>query len=509
MSDSMKSGPSGQDRIRSIVIVGGGTAGWMSACLLAHRLQRQQIKITVIESSAIGTVGVGEGTVPAIRDFFRDIELDEALVLRETGGTFKLGVDFRDWLRPGHSFFHPFGLYGARSRGVQFHHYWLKLRKAGHDLPLADYSLCIQMAKAGLFMQPPANPANDLGIFDWAMHFDAARLAKLLRTLASKNGVEHIDDRIIGHTLHPETGNIQSIETEGGLSVAGDLFVDCSGFRALLIGQALGVPYISWNDFLPCDRAVAMPSELAGNEAPCTVSTALPAGWQWTIPLQHRAGNGYVYSSAHISDDEAAATLKSRLKGAALGEPNLIRFNAGCRARFWSRNCVAIGLAAGFLEPLESTSITLIQTGVEKLLDLFPDRNFDPALAAEYNRTTTLEYERIRDFLMLHYAGNQRVGEPLWDHCRTMELPEKLAHKIRLFRSRGKLVRYEWETFLDPSWLSMYAGFGMLPDRYDPMADYFTNDELVSALGRMREAINAALKHAKPHRQALAEMCGS
>lgn len=490
----------GGSAIRSIVIVGGGTAGWMAACLLAKRLDRQDVSITVIESHMIGTVGVGEATVPAIRDYFRAIDLDEMEVLRETGGTIKLGIEFRDWLRPGHRFFHPFGLYGLSSRGVPFHQYWLKCLHAGDERPLEDYSLCSELARRGLFMPPVDNPVNELGVFNWAVHFDASLFARQLKTHGTARGVRLVDDVIVDVRLDPASGHVRDVVTEGGQSVAGDLFIDCSGFRALLIGKALNTPWVDWRDLLPCDRAVAMPCALdPALDFPYTVSTARPAGWQWRIPLQHRVGNGYVYSSAHLSDDEAIADLRGRLEGEALGEPNLIRFSAGHRVHFWNGNCVAVGLAAGFLEPLESTSITLIQTAVEKLIDLFPDTGFDPALAAEYNRATTLEFERIRDFLILHYLGNRRLGEPMWDALRAASPPDRLAHKLRLFQARGKLVRYEWEAFLDPSWLSMYAGFGMLPNRHDPMADHFTDAEIASALDRMREAIGAASAHAMPH----------
>jgi tryptophan halogenase len=405
--------------IRSILIAGGGTAGWMAATYLAARLQGTGIAITVLESSTIGTVGVGEATVPAIRDFFKAIGLHDFDVLRATGGTPKLGIDFADWAGEGSRFFHPFGLYGLSSRGVPFHQYWLKLAHAGQSRDLADYSLCTEMARSGTFMLPVDNPVNDLAVFDWAVHFDATRFAAMLRDHAERQGVTRIDDIITHVELDGETGHIARIETQGTLALSADLFIDCTGFRSLLLGQALGSPWVDWTAMLPCDRAVAIPCAASGPfDRPYTTSTARRAGWQWRIPLTNRIGNGYVYASSQISDDEAAATLRGNLEGQALAEPNLIRFGAGHRQRFWAGNCVGIGLAAGFLEPLESTSITLIQTGLEKLIDLFPDRACDPALASEFNRATTLEYERIRDFLILHYHGNRRHGEPLWDAMR-------------------------------------------------------------------------------------------
>jgi tryptophan halogenase len=355
-------------------------------------------------------------------------------------------------------------------------------------------------------LPPPESPPNELGVFDWAVHFDAGLFARFLAAKAVRElGVVHVGGTITHAIVDAETGNIASVTLADGRSIEADLFIDCSGFRSLLLGGALGVGYEDWIDWLPCDRAVAIPCERRAPLTPFTRSTALAAGWQWRIPLQHRVGNGYVYASRHISDDEAVATLRAGLEGPALAEPNLLRFRTGHRHRFWERNCVALGLAAGFLEPLESTSITLIQSGIERLVALFPNRRFDPALADEFNRITRLEYTRIRDFLILHYFGNRRIGEPLWDHCRAISLPDPLAHKLRLFRSRGTMVRYEWESFQDPSWLSMFAGFDMLPDTHDPIADHFTGEQLDGAMRRMREAIAKAVALSTPHEAFLAQ----
>lgn len=490
---------SGDGAIRSIVVVGGGTAGWMSASYLARRLSHLPVAITVVDSAQLGTVGVGEATVPAIRDFFAAIELGEPDVLRATEGTIKYGIRFVDWAKQGHQFFHPFGLYGVPARGVPFHQYWLKLRAGGDDRPLADYCLCTQLAERGLFLPPPDRPTNDLGVFNFAVHFDASKFAALLKSLSLANGVRHVDARINGVERDGADGRLIAVLLDGGGRIEADLWIDCSGFRSLLLGEALEVPYVDWRRWLPCDRAIAMPCRSAGPHKPMTTATAQPAGWRWHIPLQHRVGNGHVYCSEFMEDDEAERLLRDGLEGEPLAEPNRLRFTTGHRERFWDRNVVAIGLSSGFLEPLESTSITLIQSGLERFVQLFPDRGFDPRLAAAYNRQSTLEFERIRDFLLLHYWANRRQGEPFWNRMREIDLPDALQGKLDAWRAGGEFVRYEWDTFQDPSWLSMYAGFGDLPARHSPLADQFGERELRDTFDRMRAAIDATLRHAEPH----------
>ncbi|MFS0772779.1 tryptophan halogenase family protein [Sphingomonas sp. 1P08PE] len=495
--------------LRSIVIAGGGTAGWMAAALLSRRLAPLGIAITLIESAAIGTVGVGEATTPAIRDFFAEAGLDEAAVMRASEGTAKLGILFDGWAGDGNRFFHPFGLYGTPSNGVDFHHYWLKLRAAGDATPLDRYSLACQLALHGRMMTP-LRPAPDYAYFDWAVHFDAALFARHLRDMSLSRGVTRIDARIRHVDRCVETGRILALDTDGAGRIAADLFIDCTGFRSLIAGEALGEPYIDWTALLPVDRAVAIPCAARGgkeNIEPFTRVTARPAGWQWRIPLRHRVGNGYVYAGGHVSDDEACATLRATLEGEALAEPNLLRFTTGRRERAWVSNCVALGLAAGFLEPLESTSITLIYSGLQRLLSLFPDTAMDPALAAEYNRITALEYERVRDFLVLHYWANGRT-EPFWRERRDTVLPEPLAHKIRLFAARGRMVRLEWETFADPSWLSILIGMGIEPERWDPLADGFAPDQIQGAFGRMARDVTKLASAAPTHRDWLESMLG-
>jgi tryptophan halogenase len=496
--------------VRSIVIVGGGTAGWMAATYLARRLGHLRPDITVIESAAIGTVGVGEATVPAIRDFLAAIELGEPEVLRETGGTIKYGIRFDGWKREGHRFFHPFGLYGVAARGVAFHHYWLKMRAAGDATPLSDYCLATQLAERGLFLPPSDRPANDLGVFNFAVHFDASKFAALLRRLAVANNVRHIDARIDAVERDGDDGRVAAVTLDDGRRVAGDLWIDCSGFRSLLLGEALGVPYVDWRHWLPCDRAIAIPCAAAdGPTTPFTVATARAAGWQWRIPLRHRVGNGYVYCSDHVDDDAAERALLASLEGEPLAAPNRLRFTTGHRARFWEKNVVALGLASGFLEPLESTSISLIQSGLERFVALFPDKDVDPRLAATYNRQSVLEFERLRDFLLLHYWSNRRVGEPFWDRMRALAPTEGLQIKLDAWRAGGEFVRNEWDTFQDPSWLSMYAGFDDLPARHSPLADQVSERDLADSLSRMRAAIAGTLAHAEPHDALLARTVGA
>jgi tryptophan halogenase len=479
----------------------------MAAASFAHYFANNGLEITVVESSAIGTVGVGEATVPAIRDFFRSLGLDDFAVMRATQGTCKLGIEFKDWSRIGESFIHPFGVFGMPARDVAFHQYWLRLRQLGDTTPYAAYSLAAELCRQNRFTRPHPNPSSGLSVFDWAVHFDAGLFAKLLRDYALERGVQRIDARIVDVNLRGADGFIESVTLEGGTRVAGELFIDCSGFRGLLMEGALHTGYEDWTRWLPCDRAVAIPCAPAGELTPYTRATARAAGWQWRIPLQHRTGNGYVYCSQHLSDDAAAATLMTSLEGERLAEPNFLRFTTGHRRKFWNRNCVALGLAGGFLEPLESTSIQLIETGIEKLRRLFPDKNFAPELAEEFNRQSGLEYERLRDFLVFHYKATTRDDSPLWRQCRSMEIPETLALKLRLFKARGFLVRYEWETFHDPSWLALYTGFDYLPDGYDPLADCFSADDLRMQLKNMRENIARTAAVTPTHAEFIARHC--
>ena len=455
---------------RSVVIVGGGTAGWMAAAALS-RFVPPDCTITLVESEEIGTVGVGESTIPQMTVFNQCLGIDEAEFLRETSGTCKLGIEFVDWLRPGHRYFHGFGSVGRDLGLVPFHHYWLRSRALGNQNGLSAYSPTAMAAREGRFGRPAAVDGPARLAFGYAYHIDAIAYARYLRRYAEKGGVQRIEGRIVGVDRDPQSGDICVLRTADGREIDGDLFFDCSGFAALLIGRALDVGFEDWSHWLPCDRAWAAPSTNRGAPLPFTRSTAREAGWQWRIPLQHRAGNGIVYSSAHVTDDAAREDLLGSIEGELLLDPRQLRFTTGRRTRMWERNCIALGLAGGFLEPLEATSIYLVQSGVARALRYFSGGPIAEADRTAFNAETEFEYAAIRDFLILHYHANQRVGEPFWDYCRTMPVPETLAHKMALFRANGRIFRENLELFDVPSWLQVMWGQGIRPENYNPLAD--------------------------------------
>jgi tryptophan halogenase len=469
-------------RIRKIAIVGGGTAGWMAAAVLARILKPADVTIQLIESQEIGIVGVGEATVPVIQVLNGLLGIDEADFLRKTGGTFKLGIEFRDWSRLGQTHFHFFGDFGAPIEGIPPHHHWLKLRQLGEAAALGEHSLPYVIGKLGRFSLPAAD-------YKYAYHFDAGLYARYLRANAEARGVRRQEGKVVDVELRGEDGFIRTLVLDSGERIDAEFFIDASGFRGLLIEQALHTGYEDWSHWLPCDRAAAVPCACEGDLTPYTVSTARSAGWQWRIPLQHRTGNGYVYCSQFIGDDAATDALLSGLDGRPLAGPRLLRFTTGHRKQFWNRNCLAIGLAGGFLEPLESTSIQLIQTALARLIEMFPDRNFDPGVSAEYNRVSVNELERIRDFLILHYCATERDDSPLWRYCRTMSLPDSLKHKMDVFRSSGRVPLYSEESYQEPSWVAIFLGQNIYPRRYDPLVDNIDTEHLKRGLLQRRRAI--------------------
>jgi len=492
--------------IRTVVIVGGGTAGWMTAAALSWAF-RGRMTIRLIESLEIGTVGVGEATIPHIRSFNQRLGIDEREFMARTRATFKLGIEFRNWGRLGDAYIHPFGAYGSPIGGVDFHHYWLKRHLAGDNTSISDYSLPIVAAYLNRFNPPTADRRSLLSTFSYAYQFDAGLYATFLRRYAEQRGTVRTEGKIVDVGVSPEGGTIQTVTLADGQVVEGDLFIDCSGFRGLLIEQTLHAGYEDWTRWLPCDSAVAVPCENSGPWTPYTRATADEYGWRWRIPLQHRVGNGYVFCSGYIDASAATEVLMRSLEGARLGEARLLRFVTGKRRKQWVGNCVAIGLSSGFLEPLESTSIHLIQQAITNLIELFPDRRFDPADATEFNRVMDLEYERIRDFLILHYNATERTDTAFWAYCRTMHLPESLAHRMELFRARGTLVTYREGCFLDPSWVAVYIGQRVVPRRYDPLADAVSDDQLAVHLRTLRQAVLQTARSMPDHRQFIDRYC--
>lgn len=492
---------------RKFVIVGGGTSGWIAAATLIQALKGRLGEVELIESDEIGTVGVGEATIPPIQFLNGLLGIDEYDFVRKTQATFKLGIQFRNWGRVGHEYFHPFGVYGEPIDGVSFHHYWLRLRANGEGGSLDSYALSTVAAKAGKFAAPPKDLPPGVPGLGYAYHFDAGLYARYLRDYAETRGVKRTEGKIAKVEQRPEDGFVSGLVLADGRRIDGDFFIDCSGFRGLLIEEALEAGFEDWSQWLPCDRALAVPCENAYPLTPYTRSTAREAGWQWRIPLQHRTGNGYVYCSDFISDDEAANTLLANLDGKALADPRPLRFKAGRRRKAWSKNVVALGLAGGFMEPLESTSIHLVQTGAMRLLALLPLGGYDPAAESEYNRLTQIEYEQIRDFIILHYCATERDDAPLWNHCRTMAIPDSLAHKIELFRSRAKIARYDDQLFAEPSWLAVFLGQGIAPRDYDRLADVLPYDEVVAKVWKVGQANANLVSRLPTHDAFIAAAC--
>ena len=497
-SRAADAGAADERRIRSIAIVGGGTAGWLAASMLARALPGTGVAITVIESAEIGTVGVGEATIPPIIDVLRFLRIDERDFMQHTNATFKLGIKFTDWTQPGHTYWHPFGTFGAPINRRPFHHCWHRARAAGLELRFNDFSLCATLGDEGKFRFPDSQADAPAAGLRYALHFDATLVAKYLRRYAERLGVARLERTVAGATLRND-GAIDALRFSDDSQLQADLYIDCSGFRGVLIEQTLGTGYVDWSALLPCDRAVAFPSTLAGARPPYTHSLARSAGWQWRIPLQHRIGNGYVYSSAHCSEQQALEDLVGVVGERPGADPRFLRFVTGRRKLLWHRNCVALGLASGFLEPLESTSIHLVTSGLYHLLEHFPDRNFDQANIDTYNARVIEEVEAVRDFIVLHYCLAHRDDGPFWSYCRSMTIPDSLRERIELYRATGRIRVRAGELFTDLSWFYIFEGLGVRPVSYDPLLDVVGVGQLRDILASLAASTAAVTSTAASH----------
>ena len=495
--------------IEKIVIVGGGTAGWMAAAALSRLAGVRGVSITLVESEEIGTVGVGEATIPPFVEFNQLLDIDEREMLAACQGSFKLGIQFVNWGQVGDSYIHPFGAYGYHMGGISFHQVWRCIREMGDKRPIQAFNLETIAAYFGKFSRTEDYAREDLPPINYAYHIDATRYARFLRGYAEKRGVVRREGRVTDVSLDGESGFVSSITMADGSVVPGDLFIDCSGFRGLLIEQALETGYEDWRHYLPCDRAVALPCEREDGSGPppFTRATAHSAGWQSCVPLQHRNGNGHVYCSEYMGDDEAHDILVANLAGKPAAEPNFLRFVTGRRKKFWNRNVVALGLAAGFMEPLESTSIHLVNTGINKLIALLSLEGITQTQIDAFNRLTGKEYARIRDFLILHYNATERTDSPFWNHVRTMDVPDSLTEKIELFRANGQIFREEDELFTETSWAAVMMGQRIQMGGHNTMADALVGPNLKKELDEMESSIRFLVDRMPNHADYLSRYC--
>lgn len=494
-------------KIQNIVIVGGGTAGWMAAAAMARLLDRSTM-ITLVESDEIGTVGVGEATIPPIINYNNMLGIDGDEFLAATKATFKLGIEFVDWGAPGERYFHPFGCHGQDFQGVHFHQLYLREGKRRGLGDIAQWSMSAMAASLGRFARPSPDSPLPLSQLAYAFHFDAGLYARFLRGIAERGGVRRVEGKIVAARRHAESGNVDSVRLADGTDVGADLFIDCSGFRGLLIEEEFKTGYEDWTHWLPCDRAIAVPSRYDGQPDPFTRSTARSGGWQWRIPLQHRMGNGLVYSSSCLGDAEAESSLLAYLEGEALAEPRRLSFTTGRRKLAWKGNVVSLGLSSGFIEPLESTSIHLIQSGIVKLLALFPDKTFNPVERDEYNRQMQEVFEDVRDFIILHYKATRRNDSDFWNYCRGMSIPDSLAAKLELWRAKGRLFREGRELFGTASWVAVLLGQGIVPEQHEPAADGVDQAFVSDAIDKMRLSYRAMAEHMPRHGDFIASALG-
>ena len=495
--------------IEKIIIVGGGTAGWMAAAALSRLSSGRSVDITLIESEEIGTVGVGEATIPPFLDFNKLLEIDEREMLSAVQGSFKLGIQFVNWGKLGDSYIHPFGNYGYQVDGISFHHVWHKYRQGGDKRPIQVFNIETMAAHFGRFARTADYQRDDLPPVNYAYHIDAGRYARFLRGYAETRGVVRREGKIASAALDAQNGFVTAVTMDNGDTIAGDLFIDCSGFRGVLIEQALKTGYEDWSNYLPCNRAVALPClrEDGSGPLPYTRATAHSAGWQWQVPLQHRNGNGHVYCSSYMSDDEALAILLGNIAGKPGADPNFLRFTTGRRKKFWNKNVIALGLSAGFMEPLESTSIHLIYTGITKLIALLSLDGVTQAQEDAFNRLSGKEYARIRDFLILHYNSTSRDDSEFWNYCRTMPVPDSLTEKVELFRMNGQIFREDDELFTEKSWAAVMMGQGIAMRGHNPMADGLKEPATRNEIDAMEQSIRFVVDHMPAHGDYLKKYC--
>ena len=498
-----------QSNLRAIVILGGGSAGWMTAAALSSLLDPKSVSVTLVESDQIGTVGVGEATIPDIVNFNRILGIPEQEFMQATNATFKLGIQFDNWGKVGDSYFHPFGRHGADMQGIDFHQFWLHARKNGLADRFQDFSICSVAADKHKFNLPGSNPRDVSSEIRYAYHFDAILYARFLRRYAEERGVKRVEGKVENVLKNSESGHIQNLILQSGENVAGDFFFDCTGFRSLLMSKTLHVRFKDWSHWLPCDSALAVACEQNGPLLPYTKANAKSAGWQWRIPTQQRTGNGHIYAREFIDDETAASSLLADLDGAQIGSPKQLRFKTGCLEKFWEGNCIAIGLSAGFLEPLESTSIYLIQEGISKFIALFPDASISPVVQAEYNKQLTMAFEQVRDFLVLHYSATERNDSPFWDYCRNMSLPDSLIEKMGLLNAAGRFFRYEEELFTKDSWIAVAFGQNLYPKSIDPIVCALPAEKVINSLNSMRSSIDRVTDNMPTHSEFIDNYCAA
>lgn len=498
-----------QNPLRSICITGGGTAGWMAASLLSSLLPGSGIKITLIESPDIATIGVGESTVPSIMDFLRVCRIDLREFVVATSASFKLGIRFDDWRQPGEKYFHPFGKVGEEINGFEFYQAWLKTLADGHSSRWVDHAPGAIMAENQRFMlRSPQHQDWVLRSYSHALHLDAVLAARYLRDLSLQRGVERIE-ATVKKVMLDDRQFIQALELNNGNTLNADFFIDCTGFKGLLIEESLKVGYEDWTHYLPCNRAVAVQTENTGEPQPYTMATAREAGWSWRIPLQHRTGNGYVFASDYCSDDQAINTLLQVVEGKLLNEPRVIPFVTGRRKKIWHNNCLALGLASGFLEPLESTAIHLVYKALSRFISHFPDRDFNPGVEQKFNEKINLDYQEIRDFIILHYCTTGRKDTAFWRWCQTMPLPDSLAEKLESFRERGQIDHLPGQFFSHDSWCSILEGMQVRPQKYHPLMDAFDSARLARMLEESARNIRATVMQMPSHGDYIRQHCAA